>query len=494
MRMNLKRSRKSNSVSWASGPDLRQVKLFSSEDCPVAVGVKYQNHLQAKASYMSRSAPIEHDFPPGFERCVPVRQPKVERPLLRQIQWKCPSKFVMNEAWQVAAGEESEEVKAQKLRVTRVLEAVYPRLSAIPPNPSVSADVKAERCDDSLTPSVPLIPIEEIEQESQNLPSSDMDLDSDVECKPPALPQGLPASPQQIADDKPSLGNLPSQNADVIAAAVALTAIVESAEKGSLIDTDLLIKILNDPKMIQKLINEPGSLAKLGVAPTNSFTAPAPMPRTTVPSVPSSLPKTDMLTTAGGNLFPMAGTVGLGTTMNAIPLQSGSVQMSGLNPPAPSPPVPVTHSNFGTLPRLPNQIQTQPTIGAMTYPNRAPSPAFLVKEALLLPAKNINNCKNLIMQHGAEKQEIQYPFVAQKQIGNKFNLSKDMKMAPNFKPVGKKPKKPKQCKYFKGPNGCRNGVNCKFQHNMPLQCGNGNLIGGHIAKRAKPNGVNTLRM
>ncbi|XP_048444695.1 zinc finger CCCH domain-containing protein 6 isoform X2 [Pyrus x bretschneideri] len=457
------------------------VKLFSSEDCPVAVGVKYQHHLQAKVSYMSRSAPIEHDFPPGFERCVPVRQPKVERPLIRQIQWKCPSKFVVNDAWQVAAGEESEEVEAQKLRATRVLEAVYPRLSAIPPNPSVSADVKAERCDDRLTPSAPLIPIEEIEEESQNLPSSDMELDSDVECKPPALPQGLPTSPQQIADDKPSLGNLPSQNADVIAAAVALTAIVESTEKGSLIDTDLLIKLLSDPKMIQKLINEPGSPAKLGDAPTNSFTAP--MPKTKVPSVPSSLPKTDMLTTAGGNLFPMAGTVGLGTTMNAIPLQSGSVQMSGLNRPVPSPPVPV-----------PNQIQTQPTIGAMTYPNRAPSPAFLVREAPLPPAKNINNCKNLIMQHGAEKQGIPYPFVAQKQSGNKFNLSKDMKMARNFKPEGKKPKKPKQCKYFKGSNGCRNGVNCKFQHNMPPQWGNGNLIGGRIAKRAKPNGVNTLRM
>lgn len=58
----------------------------------MAVGVKYQNHLQAKVSYMLRSAPIEHDFPPGFERCVPVRQAKVERPLIRQIQWKRPSK------------------------------------------------------------------------------------------------------------------------------------------------------------------------------------------------------------------------------------------------------------------------------------------------------------------------------------------------------------------------------------------------------------------
>ncbi|TQD80940.1 hypothetical protein C1H46_033510 [Malus baccata] len=490
--MNLKRSRKSSSVSWASGADLRQVKLFSSEDYPVAVGVKYQKNLQPKASYKSRSVPTEHVFPPGFERPVSVSQTKVELPPIPRIQWKRPSKFVVNDAWQVAAGEESEEVKAQKLRGMRVLEAVYPRLSAIPPNPSVSLDVKAERYDDSLTPSVPLIPIEEMEEESQDLPSSDMELDSDVECRPPALPQGLSASrgpaskcnpPQQTAGDQPSLENSPGQNADVTAAAsVALTAIVKSTEKGSLIDTDLLIKILNDPKMIQKLINEPGSLANAEVAPTNSFAAP--MSKTTTPPVPSSLPKSDMLTTAGGKFFPMAGTV------NAISLQPGNVQTSGLNRPAPSPPVSVPQSNFGMLPRQPNQTQAQtPTLGAMTYPNRAQPPAFLVKEAPLPPAKNMNYYKNLIMQHGVEKQDI-----AQKQIGNKFNLLKDMKMVQNIKPGQKKPKNLKQCKYFKGSNGCRNGVNCKFQHDVPFELGSGNFLGGHIAKRAKPDGVNTLRI
>ena len=35
--------------------------------------------------------------------------------------------------WQVVAGEESTEVEAEKLREIRVLEAVYPRLSATPP-------------------------------------------------------------------------------------------------------------------------------------------------------------------------------------------------------------------------------------------------------------------------------------------------------------------------------------------------------------------------
>lgn len=41
--------------------------------------------------------------------------------------------FVMSHNWQVVAGEESKEVEAQNIRETRVLEAVYPRPSAIPP-------------------------------------------------------------------------------------------------------------------------------------------------------------------------------------------------------------------------------------------------------------------------------------------------------------------------------------------------------------------------
>lgn len=39
----------------------------------------------------------------------------------------------MNPNWRVGAGEESEEVESQKFREMRLLEAVYPRASAIPP-------------------------------------------------------------------------------------------------------------------------------------------------------------------------------------------------------------------------------------------------------------------------------------------------------------------------------------------------------------------------
>jgi len=41
--------------------------------------------------------------------------------------------FVVSPKWCVVAGEESREKENQKLRENRVLEAVYPRLSAIPP-------------------------------------------------------------------------------------------------------------------------------------------------------------------------------------------------------------------------------------------------------------------------------------------------------------------------------------------------------------------------
>lgn len=49
--------------------------------------------------------------------------------------------FVLDFKWEVVAGDESKEVEIQNQREMRVLEAVYPRPSAIPP-----------KCDASLTP------------------------------------------------------------------------------------------------------------------------------------------------------------------------------------------------------------------------------------------------------------------------------------------------------------------------------------------------------
>lgn len=41
--------------------------------------------------------------------------------------------FVLDGTWQVVAGEESKEMETQDQREMRVLEAIYPRSSSIPP-------------------------------------------------------------------------------------------------------------------------------------------------------------------------------------------------------------------------------------------------------------------------------------------------------------------------------------------------------------------------
>ncbi|KAH0971126.1 hypothetical protein GBA52_023282 [Prunus armeniaca] len=110
---------------------------------------------------MLNSIPAENDFPLDLKAVFLWASQKWNFPTSRGFNGKVlPRWFVISPTWEVAAGEESEEAKAQESREMRVLEAVYPRFSAIPPNPSVSLDVEGEHYDDSLTPFVPDTPIE----------------------------------------------------------------------------------------------------------------------------------------------------------------------------------------------------------------------------------------------------------------------------------------------------------------------------------------------
>ncbi|OIT37750.1 PREDICTED: zinc finger CCCH domain-containing protein 45-like [Nicotiana attenuata] len=141
--------KKSNRVSWATGPNLCQVKHFLQEDCPSKVGRGSQHHLQLKPSLR-----------PSFEGRHCLKQPKERLPYIPLAKWKCPPKFNLNERWCMVAGEESKEAEAQKHREKRVLEAVYPSRSAIPPNPSTSSYLD-QFYDDNQTRVIPIIPIEE---------------------------------------------------------------------------------------------------------------------------------------------------------------------------------------------------------------------------------------------------------------------------------------------------------------------------------------------
>ncbi|KAB1201874.1 Zinc finger CCCH domain-containing protein 30 [Morella rubra] len=222
-----------------------------------------------------------NELPPGFEASTSTKHLKKELHRIPQIRWSCPPKFIISHNWQVVAGEESKEVEAQKLRASRMLEAVYPRPSAIPPSPSVSLDIENERYDDSLTPLVPINPIEE--EDSEDLPSEPtVDLNNLVCSQPSASgPMNIPTSsaPAAPASEKSAPG-ISHVGADVIAAAsTALAAIMKSNQQGSLIDTDLLIKILSDPKMIQNLISDhpppPTPVNPAVNPPANAVSAPA---------------------------------------------------------------------------------------------------------------------------------------------------------------------------------------------------------------------------
>ncbi|KAF5738131.1 hypothetical protein HS088_TW13G01026 [Tripterygium wilfordii] len=311
MRLETNLSRKRNRASWAGGNPC-QVKLFLAKDshsdvsderlqgqlkssgmlCPPKVGAVL-SHCHVRSSGLWRSNDMESQAHfPGSKGCPNVCDKPFRIP---QIKWKCPPKFIMRHNWLVAAGEESLERDSQKLREMRLPEAVYPSLSHIPPSPSVSLDIEDQHYDDSLTPEVPLINEEEeaivipsdlvaplntstadhlpagpqhlsssktpntlaFEPAANQKPTSGLLHDVGEKCSPKTLPAcQKPSSELLRALDIPA----PELLTDLITAAeAAVTAIVKSKEEGSMIDTDLLIKIFSDPIMIQQLMKENGA-------------------------------------------------------------------------------------------------------------------------------------------------------------------------------------------------------------------------------------------
>ncbi|XP_020577452.1 zinc finger CCCH domain-containing protein 30-like [Phalaenopsis equestris] len=152
-------AKQSKRVSWAPGLNLCQVRLFLSEDAPSQSGLGSQDHLQAKPAWLLHSTPPASDdsVPPGFET---MHRGQIQRniPL---IKWQCPPNQWLKPEWLVVAGEESQEIASQDRRQIGVLEAVYPRLSSIPPDPSVSSDVQQAPFDDSQAILIPIVAVED---------------------------------------------------------------------------------------------------------------------------------------------------------------------------------------------------------------------------------------------------------------------------------------------------------------------------------------------
>ncbi|KAG6406759.1 hypothetical protein SASPL_134368 [Salvia splendens] len=209
-------SKKSKRITWASEVNLCQVRLFSSAKPPSEVG-------------MCNMA--NESFPPGFE----YMKPKILKFYQKSFtKWKCPPRFEVNREWKVVSGEESTEIEFQNQRERRVLEATYPRPSAVPPNPRLPVNAPGSIVDDRSTPLIRMTPIEEADVELA--PSVSHAADSG-----PMIPQ-----PQRYRAE----GNSMQPNI----AQAALAAVSSHKDQMNLIDCELLVRILNNPKSLQQLL------------------------------------------------------------------------------------------------------------------------------------------------------------------------------------------------------------------------------------------------
>ncbi|KAJ7957846.1 zinc finger CCCH domain-containing protein 6-like [Quillaja saponaria] len=343
----------------------RQIRLFLSEESPSQVGLGAQDHLQAKTSLLlhSTGAGSDDNLPPGFEGTHPSNQLQIQLSQIPLIKWTSPPMLVLNLSWHVVAGEESKEVDFEYQREMRVLEAIYPRPSAIPPNAAVSSEVEDSHYNDG--------------QIHLGLLEWHLFLNSVVPV-----------------NERPSLSAEPHL---VAAAFEALSAIMNSKEQGDLIDHELLLQILSNPKLLEKVVANYG---------------------TTINTQKISY-GTSTLSPAAGTSYPQPIEIGVGP----IPGQQ-------LPPPADFP-IPVSSAPFTAAP----------------------------------PAKDLNYYKNLIQQHGGERQDTLPHFNnghIQQPVG-KQNIGFNSKLRQP------KPKIMKPCIYFNSSRGCRHGVNCAYQHDAAFQ-------------------------
>ncbi|KAL8030686.1 hypothetical protein ABFX02_14G301700 [Erythranthe guttata] len=390
-------SHKSKRITWASDLNLCQIKLFLSEEPPSQVGIKTRNHPQTMPFWPGQSVGNEpnDNLPPGFEG---IHQ-SVKLSQIPLTKWRCPPRIEINSEWQVVAGEESNEIKAENQRETRVLESIYPWPSAIPPNPSVLAEVANSTGNDQNTPRVPLTPIEEGDA---------------------------------------SLGTLLSSHAN---GTVQDTKPIES-----MIDSDLLMKILSNPKLVEQLVTSNGG-------PTNKQT---PLyNNNTHNNIPSSNLQSK----------PAIGSQRVGTRNTAS----------------------ITSPHY-----IPNSYDpTKIGIKRTDHPTVVNGPFYpspQTRTAMGAPMKkDVNYYKSLIQLHGGEKRDVLPQFVHQ----DNRQMMINQQPISNFLMKSRESSNPKimtrPCVYFNTPKGCRHGANCTYQHDTTSYQHrlNGYAPEVQIAKRVK---------
>ncbi|KAI3432026.1 C3H1-type domain-containing protein [Psidium guajava] len=446
-------SHKWKRVTWATDVNLCQVRLFLSDDSPVQVGFGAQDHLQAKTSWLLHSTGVgsEDALPPGFEAAHPSNKLQIKVSEIPLSKWKCPPRFLLTHEWQVVAGEESEEVDVQNQREMRVLEAVYPRPSAIPQNPVASSDLQDFDQNEPQIPMVPITPIED--EEIPGDASSDYapQLGVPVTTHPSLLASGVshplqttgPVVANTTTNQNLIASTLHGVEPDVAAAAsAAFTALMKSNEHGNMIDQELLIQILSDPKMIEKLVKDYGTITETQIPPnTRGGSVGLSNPRSFVSSVETGMPS--VATSSSG----------LSYSHTSGPLLYSHHTGVGMGPPLTAP--------------LPPQTVMQAASSSAIRP--------------ATPAKDLNYYKSLIQQHGGERRE------TPQQYGSPYGHQPLTIQEPANNPKSRdsKGKIMKPCIYFNSSRGCRNGANCAYQHDTSLPPRSSGMAEAQNGKRMK---------
>ncbi|KAH0921960.1 hypothetical protein HID58_021978 [Brassica napus] len=361
----------------------KRVRLFISEDSPSQVGSESQDHFQAKSSGAAHLS--DDNLPPGFGGMLSPNESQIKLSDIPVIKWNCSNR-----------------------RELRVLEAFYPGASSIPPNPSVPADVDTSDYDDQQTLVIPILVVE------------DDDVATDTASE---LPTQSGVDVQSITNENTSTSSSLPAASEIMA---ALSALSNSKEQGgSMIDKDLLIKILSNPKMVENLVTNCGSSAG-SVSSNASHEAKGVVATATTPAC------------SNGQYNPQPAVAHIPPPMVYLP------------------PARSNQSNYG-----------------------APPP----------PAKDASYYKSLIQQHGGERQEAPPPPVqhlggyrySQPGAGGG---GPNPEIVSN-RPRDSKPKIMKPCMYFNTSRGCRNGANCLFQHDATAAYQPRNINNNPEMQRAK---------
>lgn len=366
----------------------------------------------------------------------------------------------------------------------------------------VSLNVEVESYDDSRIPLVPLTPIED--DEGAEVPSgiaaqakSPSNFETAALLKHPDLSNAgthsMPHCPSSAAG-LPDM--LPGVSSDVMAAALAALAVVKTKEQGSLVDTDLLVKILSDPKIVEKLIHDHGH----PVAAANGNVVSTPVhisgPETGITSLPGSKPQMpadrnsnhlvkelrSVLSTpaSGADIVPISMPM---RVESSAPLTSTNIDM-----------ITGHRAANGNAYTTMNQVHPSPST---TMKQVQPSPSMMpVQPAISSTAmqtnagvtvKDTNYFKNLIREHGRDKEEDKGHNMSQ--TGSHINHIQNLKVVETLKPVASKTKFRKPCMFFNSSKGCRQGSNCPYLHDIKsLQWQTGRTLEAPGAKRMKLSG------